>query len=60
MDTGSLNYMAPECFEQVKNKKIDGGVDVWAMGVILFGMLVGYLPFKGNTNAEKIQAIRNS
>ena len=60
MDTGSLNYMAPECFLNVKDKKIDGGVDVWAMGVILFGMLVGYLPFKGNNNAEKINAIKNS
>lgn len=52
--------MAPECFFNAKDKKIDGGVDVWAMGVILFGMLMGYLPFKGNTNAEKIAAIKNS
>lgn len=43
--------MAPECFMNVKDRKIDGGVDVWALGVILFGMLVGNLPFKGQTNA---------
>jgi hypothetical protein len=30
------------------------------MGVILFGMLVGYLPFKGNSNNEKINAIKNA
>lgn len=51
--------MAPECFINVKDKKIDGGVDVWAVGVILFSMLVGHLPFKGHSNSEKIQAIKN-
>ena len=60
IDTGSLSYMAPECFSLPKDRKIDGGVDVWALGVILFGMVMGYLPFKGNTNNEKIQAIKNT
>lgn len=41
IDTGSLNYMAPECFFPIKDRKIDGCVDVWAIGVILYGMLVG-------------------
>jgi len=58
MDTGSLNYMAPECFFPIKERKIDGGVDVWAIGVILYGMLVGELPFKGNTSNEKIEQIK--
>lgn len=52
--------MAPECFSNKKDKKIDGEVDVWAMGVILFGMITGDLPFKGKNNHEKIESIKNA
>ena len=41
LDTGSLGYMAPECFFNDKNYKFDGKMDVWAIGVILFSMLSG-------------------
>lgn len=41
LDAGSLGYMAPECFFNDKNYKFDGKMDVWAIGVILFSMLVG-------------------
>jgi serine/threonine protein kinase len=41
LDTGSLAYMAPECFINSKNQKFDGRLDVWSTGVILYGMLVG-------------------
>ena len=54
MDTGSLSYMAPECFTAPKNYKFDGKVDVWAIGVILYAMLCGELPFKGETVIETI------
>ena len=47
MDTGSLAYMAPECFINSKNYKVDGRIDVWATGVIMYCMLTGQLPFKG-------------
>jgi len=50
LDTGSLGYMAPECFVNAKNYKVDGRIDVWACGIILYGMLHGYLPFKGSNN----------
>ena len=42
--------MAPECFTNSKDYKVDGRIDVWAVGVILFGMLHGNLPFKGGNN----------
>ena len=54
LDTGSLSYMAPECFVADKNFKVDGRIDVWATGVILYCMLHGSLPFKGSSSHEII------
>ena len=48
-DAGSLRYMAPEL---LNNAKVTPQVDVWAMGIILYGMLFGSLPFIGNSNKE--------
>jgi serine/threonine protein kinase len=43
--------MAPEVL-QGKLKKLEPSIDVWAMGVILYCMLTGNLPFKGNSTEE--------
>ena len=60
LDTGSLGYMAPQCFStNAKDYKVDGRIDVWAAGVILYGLLHGALPFKGNNNYETIEAIKS-
>lgn len=40
VDAGSLRYMAPELLSGAC-KHINGLVDVWAMGIILYGMLFG-------------------
>ena len=58
LDTGSLNYMAPECFIAQKNFKFDGKIDVWAIGVILYAMICGELPFKGESVYDTIEAIK--
>lgn len=39
---GTRPYLAPEI---VDNKKYDRTVDWWAMGVLLFEMMFGRLPF---------------
>ncbi|MGO9838820.1 MAG: protein kinase domain-containing protein [Polyangiaceae bacterium] len=47
---GSPSYMAPE---QIRNaSQIDHRVDIWALGVILFDLLTGQLPFRGETVGE--------
>jgi len=40
-----------------KEKVNTGGVDIWAMGVMLFSMLYGELPFNGTNNSQIIQSI---
>jgi len=40
--------MAPEL--TLKVEYIAKKVDIWAMGIILFVMLLGYFPFQGRNN----------
>lgn len=43
---GSLSYLAPEIFRGTSNA--GPPLDVWSLGVILFAMLFGRLPFEGS------------
>jgi serine/threonine protein kinase len=40
---GTLNYVAPEIINRVP---YDETVDIWSLGVIVFVLLQGYLPFE--------------
>ncbi len=51
---GSLPWMAPEA---VHGESVTTGVDVWALGVILYELLTGVRPFRGETRAELQSAI---
>ena len=51
---GTLSYVAPEVLLRTPYNK---EVDIWSMGIILYYMLCGHLPFKGSKEviiAEKI------
>jgi serine/threonine protein kinase/Flp pilus assembly protein TadD len=51
---GTLAYAAPE---QHRNLAVDQRTDIFALGVILFKMLTGELPFQGKNLLELVQAI---
>lgn len=51
---GTAAYMSPE---QARGRRVDKRTDIWAFGVLLYEMLVGSNPFKGETATDSIGAV---
>lgn len=54
---GTIAYMSPE---QARGESVDYRSDIWSLGVMLYEMLTGMLPFKGEYEQAIIYSILNT
>ena len=53
---GTMSYMSPE---QAEGADTDRRTDIWALGVVLYEMVAGQLPFKGDFDQAVVFSIMN-
>jgi serine/threonine protein kinase len=53
---GTIHYMSPE---QALGKEVDHRTDIWSLGIVLYEIISGQLPFKGDYQQVVVYSILN-